>query len=101
MGARCSATRKLARATVAGSHRARIAQYPARFGVLPGKPRAGRRESPRRVSPADERDLGMHGLLPELLELTEPYFIPEVHGLQVGNNLIKANMELGHLHRAR
>ena len=35
------------------------------------------------------------------MELTEPYFIPEVHGLQVGNNLIKANMELGYLQRAR
>jgi hypothetical protein len=46
-------------------------------------------------------DLGMHGLLLELLELTEPYFIPETHGLEVGNNLIKANIELGHLDRAR
>jgi tetratricopeptide (TPR) repeat protein len=67
------------------------------------------RESLARVGekvPADflqqmSGDLGMHGLLPELLELTEPYFIPEVHGLQVGNNLLGANMELGHLHRAR
>ena len=46
-------------------------------------------------------DLGIHGRFTELLELTEPYFIPEVHGLQVGNNLIKANIELGHLRRAR
>ena len=67
------------------------------------------RESLARVGetiPADflqqmSGDLGMHGLLPELLELTEPYFVPEVHGLQVGTNLIKANMELGRLHRAR
>lgn len=67
------------------------------------------RESLARVGekvPADflqqmSGDLGMQGLFPELVELTEPYFIPEVHGLQVGNNLIKANMELGHLHRAR
>ena len=35
------------------------------------------------------------------MELTETYFIPEVYGLQVGNNLIKANIELGHLQRAR
>jgi tetratricopeptide (TPR) repeat protein len=46
-------------------------------------------------------DLGRHGLLAELLELTEWCFIPEVHGLQVGNNLIKANIELGHIERAR
>ena len=46
-------------------------------------------------------DLGMHGLLTELLELNEPCFVPEVHGLEVGNNLIKANIELGHLDRAR
>ena len=46
-------------------------------------------------------DLGIHGRFTELVELTEPYFIPEVHGLQVGNNLIKANIELGHLQRAR
>src|SRR5262249_409091 len=46
-------------------------------------------------------DLGNHGHLAELLELTEPYFIPENHGLQVGNNLIKAHLELGHLDPAR
>jgi predicted Zn-dependent protease len=46
-------------------------------------------------------DLGIHGRFTELVELTETYFIPEVHGLQVGNNLIKANIELGHLQRAR
>jgi len=46
-------------------------------------------------------DLGIHGRFTELLELTEPYFVPEVHGLQVGNNLIKANIELGQLQRAR
>lgn len=46
-------------------------------------------------------DLGIHGRFTELAELTEPYFIPEVHGLQVGNNLIKANIELNRLQRAR
>jgi len=46
-------------------------------------------------------DLGIHGRFTELVELTEPHFTPEVHGLQVGNNLIKANIELGHLRRAR
>ncbi len=47
------------------------------------------------------RDLGMHGRLQEVLDLTGPYFIPELHGLEVGNNLIRANMELGHIKRAR
>lgn len=46
-------------------------------------------------------DLGIHGCLKELMELTEPYFLPEVHGVEVGNNLIKANINLGHLQRAR
>ena len=46
-------------------------------------------------------DLGNYGHLPELLEITEPHFVPEHHGLQVGNNLIKAHIALGHLDRAR
>lgn len=36
-------------------------------------------------------------LLDDLIALTTPHFIPEVHGLQVGNNLIKANADRGHL----
>ncbi len=46
-------------------------------------------------------DLGQHGLLMELLEFAEPRFIAATHGLQVGNNLIKANLELGRLDAAR
>jgi len=46
-------------------------------------------------------DLGNHGRLAELVALTEPYFVPEQHGLQVGNNLIKANIDLGHIDAAR
>jgi tetratricopeptide (TPR) repeat protein len=42
-------------------------------------------------------DLGGHGHVRELLELTEPQFVPEVHGLPVGNNLMKASFELGDL----
>ena len=67
------------------------------------------RESLARVGetvPADffqqmSGDLGIHGRFTELVELTEPYFIPELHGLQVGNNLIKANIELSRVQRAR
>lgn len=45
-------------------------------------------------------DLGMAGYLRELLEMTEPYFLPEIHGLPVGNNLIKAHFDLGELQAA-
>src|SRR5258708_8837157 len=39
-------------------------------------------------------DLGNAGHLPELLNLTEPHFDVHVHGLPVGNNLIKAHLDL-------
>ncbi len=42
-------------------------------------------------------DLGGHGHLRELVELTAPEFVPEVHGLPVGNNLMKAHFDLGEL----
>jgi len=40
-------------------------------------------------------DLGNAGHLPEVLELVEPHFDPATHGLAVGNNLIKAHLDLG------
>lgn len=40
-------------------------------------------------------DLGIAGYLPEMLALVEPQFIAASHGLQVGNNLIKAHVDLG------
>jgi tetratricopeptide (TPR) repeat protein len=46
-------------------------------------------------------DLGNAGHLPEILQLTEPHFDPALHGLQVGNNLIKAHMDLGQFDNAR
>ena len=62
--------------------------------------------SEKALPPADvlmqmSGDLGTHGLLAELLELCEPLFVPEIHGLQVGNNLIKANLGLRRIERAR
>lgn len=39
--------------------------------------------------------LGNHGHLAELLALAEPLFTIDVHGVQVGNNLIKAHLQLG------
>jgi hypothetical protein len=46
-------------------------------------------------------DLGNSGHLSELLSLTEPHFNANHHGLQVGNNLIKAHIDLGQLEAAR
>jgi hypothetical protein len=46
-------------------------------------------------------DLGNHAHLPELIQLTEPHFKVEVHGLSVGNNLIKAYIDLGQLDHAK
>ncbi|MDB6034753.1 MAG: hypothetical protein JWM16_5091, partial [Verrucomicrobiales bacterium] len=40
------------------------------------------------------------GYLPEALQLVEPHFEPAVHGLQVGNNLIKIHFDLGQLDSA-
>ena len=45
-------------------------------------------------------DLGGRGYLRELLELTAPHFVPEMHGLPVGNNLIKASVDTGNLDAA-
>lgn len=46
-------------------------------------------------------DLGQRGYVATLLELTEPHFDAAEHGLGVGNNLIKANVELGRFDQAR
>ncbi len=45
-------------------------------------------------------DLGNAGHLPELLRLVEPQYSPQIHGLTVGNNLIKALIDLGQLDSA-
>jgi tetratricopeptide (TPR) repeat protein len=46
-------------------------------------------------------DLGNTGHLPEILQLVEPYFDIHAHGLRVGNNLIKAHLDLGQIDAAR
>src|SRR5690606_12199690 len=46
-------------------------------------------------------DLGNHAHLPELLELTTPHFDVTVHGITVGNNLIKARLDLGQIEAAQ
>lgn len=46
-------------------------------------------------------DLGQAGQPRELLTLTEPHFVAQIHGLAVGNNLIKAHLDLGELEAAQ
>ncbi len=46
-------------------------------------------------------DLGNTGYLNEIIELVLPYFQVALHGLQVGNNLIKTYVELGRWQEAR
>ncbi|MBC3928601.1 lipopolysaccharide assembly protein LapB [Undibacterium sp. CY21W] len=46
-------------------------------------------------------DLGNAGHLSQIFELVEPAFEPAVHGIEVGNNLIKAHVTVGQLEDAR
>ena len=46
-------------------------------------------------------DLGNAGQIPEILQLVEPHFDAKTHGLLVGNNLIKAHLDLGQIDAAR
>jgi tetratricopeptide (TPR) repeat protein len=46
-------------------------------------------------------NLGNAGHLPEVLKLTGPHFVADIHGLQVGNNLIKAHLDLAQFEAAR
>ena len=46
-------------------------------------------------------DLGGGGHLGELIELTAPEYVAEVHGLPIGNNLVKAFVDTGDLVPAR
>ena len=46
-------------------------------------------------------DLGNQAHLPEIIQLVAPRFDPAHHGLQVGNNLIKAYLDLGQVAHAR
>lgn len=36
-----------------------------------------------------------------MLNFTEPRFVPKIHGLSVGNNLIKAHLDLGQIDAAK
>jgi hypothetical protein len=46
-------------------------------------------------------DLGKRGFLAQLLEIGVPRYVPEKHGIAVGNNLIKAYLDSGRLAEAR
>lgn len=45
-------------------------------------------------------DLGNAGHLADIIRLGSPHFDPVLHGLQVGNNFIKANLDLGRIQEA-
>ena len=59
------------------------------------------RPVPTQVLQQISGDLGNHGLLVEAVALTRPLYDAKVHGLAVGNNLIKAELDLGHMAEAR
>lgn len=46
-------------------------------------------------------DLGNAGRIADILELAGPRFHVQAHGLQVGNNLVKANLHMGRLDDAQ
>lgn len=99
----------------------RLAAFPncwrARLGL--GRAALGRKELPEALNlyreaitmagtpvPPDvlvqlSGDLGQAGHLAEILELVTPHFDLGSHGLQVGNNLLKANTDTGHFDEAR
>lgn len=46
-------------------------------------------------------DLGNAGLIAEIIQLASPHFDANIHGIQTGNNLIKAYLELGQVENAK
>ncbi|MFZ5496732.1 MAG: hypothetical protein ACOZE5_15540 [Verrucomicrobiota bacterium] len=73
---------------------AALAFYNEAFALVP-------RPAPTDMLQQVSGDLGNNGHLPEILSLVEPQFDLNSHGLAVGNNLIKAHLDLGQLDAAR
>ena len=46
-------------------------------------------------------DLGNNGYLKEIIQFVEPHFDPSIHGIMVGNNLIKTHFDLRQFENAR
>ncbi|ABF41689.1 TPR repeat protein [Candidatus Koribacter versatilis Ellin345] len=85
----------LARAALdANDFNAAMAQYGDAFSRLSASPTT-------QMLMLVSGDLGQHGHPEIALALTAPHFHPEEHGLAVGNNLIKANLDLGNSAEAR
>ncbi len=57
--------------------------------------RAGR-PAPTLLLQGISGDLGLAGLLDDALRLVRPVYDPAVHGLAVGNNLLRATLDSGH-----
>ncbi len=96
-------------ASLAGSWRAQLwlARYALEKGDLPGASRFYEEALVRaQPVPADllmqmSGDLGNRGHTELLVQLTQPRFDALQHGLMVGNNLLRAYIELGMLPQAR
>ena len=56
--------------------------------------RAGR-PAPTALLQSVSGDLGQFGLLEDILRLVRPLYEPELHGLAVGNNLLRATLDSG------
>jgi len=59
------------------------------------------REKPTGMLQQISGDLGNAGHLPEIINLVSPHFSVEQHGIAVGNNLLKAHLDLGQLDAVR
>jgi tetratricopeptide (TPR) repeat protein len=57
--------------------------------------------APTELLMSASEELGKQGRLQELLDLIGPRFVPAVHGLRVGNNLMQAHAELGQFDATR
>lgn len=84
----------LARLALDGGHKD---EAMGRYGEIAAK----NSELPANVLMQISGDLGNAGMLNELVDITEKLYDAEVHGLTVGNNLIKAHLELGNPKRAQ
>lgn len=100
----------LARAALAGGDlAAAIALYRDSLATAAGEAGAGGAASPATPVPAElllqmSGDLGQRETrehLQAIAELVEPRFAAAVHGLEVGNNLLRARLELGQPAAAR
>lgn len=97
-------------AALPGSWRAQawLARYHVRFGSKDKAIELYQQSLAAAGSPAPDDllkqisgDLGIAGHIPDILNLVAPHFDPKWHGIAIGNNLLKANLDLGRIDAAR